>query len=98
MKKGSKTGLEEPLVYCLVCNKDSGARFALHGLCPDGIGVLVVAQKDLIVAHAGRHDETPGSICEDLSAVIIDGGVIEGCTGAGFGTGREEVVNSFEGW
>ena len=37
LKDGSKTGLEEPLVYCLVCCKDSGARFALHGLCPDGV-------------------------------------------------------------
>ena len=37
LKDGSKAGLEKPLVYCLVCCKDSGARFALYGLYPNGV-------------------------------------------------------------
>ena len=64
-----------------MCRKDSRARFAPHGLCPNRIGVVVVEYEDLIVARAGRRDETPGLICEDLSAVIVDGSVTEvyGC-------------------
>ena len=57
LKDGSKTGLEEPLVDYLVCCKDSAARFAPHGLCPNGIGVVVVEYEDLlIVARTGRRN------------------------------------------
>ena len=46
----------------------------------------------MIVARAGRHDETPSLVCEDLSAVIIACGVTEVRTGSGFGTGGEKLV------
>ena len=67
MEAGPEAGGAQLGVECLVAGKDGGARVVLDGFGKDAIAVVVVEDQQVVVAMAGRCDESACLVSVDLA-------------------------------
>jgi hypothetical protein len=92
LELGTEAGGGEGGMELLVAGEDDGAGAVPEGLGEDGVAVVVVEDKQIIVAVAGGRYEATGLISVDLACGFHDGCVADVATLIGGIAGGKDIV------